>query len=184
MASWGSCDFSDLEKLEKQLEKMTSADRLDNFFEECAKELAARLLEKVQNRTPVSDAVYVNRIVTDANGDKVRYKRGAKKGKFKRKKVNSNKTSGNLKKGWRIKSITKVGDCYQIRIINPVEYASYVEYGHRQKPGRFVPAIGKRLKKNWVDGKFMLTISEQEIKNIAPRFLEKRLKEYLQRCFL
>ena len=27
-----------------------------------------------------------------------------------------------------------------------MEYASYVEYGHRQEPGRYVPALGKRLK--------------------------------------
>ena len=31
-----------------------------------------------------------------------------------------------------------------------VEYAPYLELGHRQQPGRFVPAIGKRLKASWV----------------------------------
>ena len=34
-----------------------------------------------------------------------------------------------------------------------VEYAPYVELGHHQTPGRFVPKIKKRLKKSWVNGK-------------------------------
>jgi len=37
-----------------------------------------------------------------------------------------------------------------------VHYAPYVELGHHQQPGRFVPAIGKRLKRSWVDGKTFL----------------------------
>ena len=31
------------------------------------------------------------------------------------------------------------------------EYAPYVELGHHQQPGRYVPAIGKRLVRSWVD---------------------------------
>lgn len=34
-----------------------------------------------------------------------------------------------------------------------VEYAPYVELGHHQEPGRYVPAIGKRLKASFVPGK-------------------------------
>ena len=34
-----------------------------------------------------------------------------------------------------------------------VEYAPYVELGHRQQPGRFVPKIKKRLVRSWVPGK-------------------------------
>ena len=64
-----------------------------------------------------------------------------------------------------------------------MEYASYVEFGHRQESGRFVPAIGKRLKEGWVEGKFMLTISEQEIERDAPKILENKLKKKLSECF-
>ena len=67
-------------------------------------------------------------------------------------------------------------------IVNPVEYASYVEYGHRQTPGRYVPELGKRLKKGWVRGKLMLTISEREIQALAPKVLEARLKKVLEGC--
>ena len=34
-----------------------------------------------------------------------------------------------------------------------VYYAPYVELGHHQQPGRFVPKIKKRLKRSWVPGK-------------------------------
>lgn len=34
-----------------------------------------------------------------------------------------------------------------------VEYAPYVELGHQQEPGRYVPAIKKRLKASYVPGK-------------------------------
>lgn len=34
-----------------------------------------------------------------------------------------------------------------------VEYAPFVELGHHQEPGRYVPAIGKRLVKDWVPAK-------------------------------
>ena len=45
----------------------------------------------------------------------------------------------------------------------------YVEYGHRTANH-----------KGWVSGKFMLTISEEELKTISPRILEKKLKKYLE----
>lgn len=34
-----------------------------------------------------------------------------------------------------------------------VKYAPYVELGHAQQPGRFVPKLGKRLKVAWVNAK-------------------------------
>ena len=80
-------------------------------------------------------------------------------------------------------NVKHTGNIYTIEIVNPVEYASYVEFGHRQESGRFVPAIGKRLKEGWVEGKFMLTISEQEIERDAPKILENKLKKKLSECF-
>lgn len=37
-----------------------------------------------------------------------------------------------------------------------VEYAPFVELGHHQEVGRYVPAIGKRLVKDWVPPKAFL----------------------------
>ena len=79
--------------------------------------------------------------------------------------------------------VTKAGGVYQITVINPVKYASYVEFGHRQKPGRYVPQICKRLKRGWVPGKYMLTLSEKDLQTIAPGLLEKRLDAFLREVF-
>lgn len=43
------------------------------------------------------------------------------------------------------------------------KYAPHVEYGHRQAPGRYVPAIGKRLKASYVPGQhFFKPVVERE----------------------
>lgn len=90
---------------------------------------------------------------------------------------------GTLRNGWAIGQITQKGNSYTIEIINPVEYASYVEYGHRQTPGRFVPAIGKKLKKSWVKGRFMMTLSFKEIDQLIPQIVSAKVWEELKRCF-
>lgn len=60
--------------------------------------------------------------------------------------------TGVLRNGWhRTRAVQGA-----ITVYNNVEYAAHVEYGHRQTPGRYVPAIGKRLKKSFVPGKKML----------------------------
>ncbi len=67
-------------------------------------------------------------------------------------KDNTPTKTGTLKKAWhRTRAVQGV-----VEVFNNTEYAAHVEYGHRQTPGRFVPAIGKRLKKSFVPGKKML----------------------------
>ena len=80
--------------------------------------------------------------------------------------------SGTLRKNWKIDEIKKKGEDYIISISNPIEYASYVEYGHRTKNH-----------KGWVNGKFMLTISINEIEKLTPDLLEKRLEKKLGDAF-
>ena len=89
--------------------------------------------------------------------------------------------TGNLRRNWTVSDVRKNGGNYEIEVSNSTEYASYVEFGHRQTPGRFVPAIGKRLKKSWVKGKFMLTISENELQKQAPAVIEKKITEWLKK---
>ena len=60
--------------------------------------------------------------------------------------------TGRLRAAW---TRTKTQDG-RTEIGNPVQYAAHVEYGHRQRVGRYVPAIGKRLKQGFVPGRKML----------------------------
>ena len=95
--------------------------------------------------------------------------------------------SGALRRGWMAgkttMQVSRKGTSYEIVVFNSVNYASYVEYGHRQEPGRYVPAIGKRLKNSWVKGQFMLKISEQELEAAAPRIINRLLKPYMEDIF-
>ena len=88
--------------------------------------------------------------------------------------------TGELRRSWTVGTVEKRGDLYYIEVINPLEYAQYVEYGHRQTPGRYVPAIGKRLKKSWVQGKFMLTLSENEIQIDMDKIIKQKLIQLLK----
>lgn len=165
MARWGNADFEQLRELQERLQKLQQID-LDKFCTDASKELAARLLALVIPRTPVGD--YPKE--TGKNGGTLR--RGWTAGK--------ETAPGTYAKSLPVE---KSGNYYIIRVINPVEYASYVEFGHRQTPGRFVPAIGKRLKQGWVNGQYFLTLSEDDLERIAPAVLQKRLDKLLREVF-
>lgn len=154
MARSGTFNFQDFEKIKNNLEKLNQ-EQVDLFIDACAKKLAARLLAKVIKRTPVGD--YPN---------------------------SSGKKGGTLRRGWTggknssavayadSLTIHHFSDAYVIEIINPVEYASYVEFGHRTANH-----------KGWVNGRFMLTISEQEIQQAAPAIIEKKLMKQMGELF-
>ena len=132
-------DYSQLVDFSKKL-KMLNDNQREELIIASIKEIASRVLTKVIKRTPVG--------------------------------VYSNKTGGTLRRGWstsKALNVSKKGNNYVIDIINPVEYASYVEYGHRT-----------RNHTGWVEGRFMLTISTQEVENMTPKILERRLKAMLK----
>lgn len=180
MAKWGNCDFKQLEKLTMQLEEMSKFD-VENFCKDVARELAARLLRKVIKRTPVGKGTFETvdgKKVTITNGGTLRRGWTANtQSEAEGGKVADAKTYANSLK------IAKMGDTFVIIVKNPVDYSSYVEFGHRQEPGRYVKAIGKKLKKAWVAGTFMLTISEKELEAQLPKIIERKLSKFMEECF-
>ena len=147
-------DKKELEKLQKQLEELEKGKARDKFFEDCAKEMAARLLSLVVHKTP--EGVYDD----------------------------PSRKGGTLRRGWtggkktdaeafaKSLEIEKSGKTYTITVENNVEYAPYVEYGHRTRGG-----------KGFVPGKRMLEISEQELKALAPKILQDKLEKFLKGVF-
>jgi len=77
--------------------------------------------------------------------------------------------TGELRRNWMVGSVVRQGDAYVVEIYNNTDYAVFVEFGHR---------TGADLTK-WVEGRFMMTISMQEIERELPRYLEKRMAELL-----
>ena len=186
MARWGRADFQALKDLEQRIGKLEQVD-FDQFCRETAAELAGRLLTKAKKRTPVGVVpkdLYDNKkstvTVTGASGKKRKF---ASREAAIYQQYWAGYTGGTLRDAWTILPVEKQGNNYVVTIVNNTEYASYVEYGHRQRPGRYVPALGKSLKANWVKGRFMLTISEQELETQLPALLEQKLYTLLKGVF-
>ena len=161
--NWGNCDYKQLQRLRDSLATLQSMD-MDRFCTEVSKELAARLLALVIPRTPV--------------------------GQYPK---SSGKKGCTLRRGWTSKTqadaasrggsndakayaealpIRKSGNTYTIEVINPVEYACYVEFGHRTRGGD-----------GWVPGQYFLTLSEQDLERLAPGVIERKLEALLREVF-
>lgn len=164
MAKWGKVDFEELKELQERLLEMEK--QADEFCRAAARVLAARLLEKAVPLTP--------------------------RGTYP---LSSGKSGGTLKRGWLAKTheeaaggsgvptaqkarayamslpIAKSGGNYTIEIVNPVEYASYVEFGHRTVNG------------GSVEGKYFLTTAEKIVENERQHILEMQLHRFLKRYF-
>ena len=140
---WGDVDYKQLQKLRDNLQKLQDMD-LDKFCEDVSKELAARLLALVIPRTPV--------------------------GQYPR---SSGKKGGTLRRGWTARTEQEAagGGKVYIEVINPVHYASYVEFGHRTRGG------------GWVAGQYFLTLSEKDLERVAPAVIEKKLEALLREAF-
>ncbi len=92
-------------------------------------------------------------------------------------KKNTPRVTTNLMNNWSVSEVS----AKKLVLINNTEYAEYVEYGHRQQPGRYVPAIGKRLKRAWVRGVFYAARSEEQLRNNAGRILKPIITKELER---
>lgn len=77
--------------------------------------------------------------------------------------------SGDLRRKWTVGEIQRKGNGYVVEIYNNTEYASFVEHGHRKRGGS-----------GWVEGRFMMTISLQEIERELPRFIQKKQEDLLR----
>jgi len=81
--------------------------------------------------------------------------------------------TGNLKNSITHQQI----DADSVVIGSPVEYAPFVELGHAQEPGRYVPAIGKRLVKSWVPAKPFLRPAIENHMDEYKNVIEQVMKE-------
>lgn len=76
--------------------------------------------------------------------------------------------TGALRNSWMIGDITVGKTDLSVEIVNPMEYASFVEYGHTKRDG------------GWKNGYFMLTISIDEIRQQLPRRFENEFNQFLK----
>lgn len=86
--------------------------------------------------------------------------------------------TGTLRSGWEIIPVQKAGKRYESGAKNETDYASYVEYGHWQEAGRFVPAIGRRLTAERVRGRYMMTRAAQDFLGEIPKIVEEEMRDF------
>lgn len=73
-----------------------------------------------------------------------------------------------LVKAWNTENLKKEGTIYKIEIVNPIEYAEFVEFGHRKKNG-----------KGWVKGSFMLTIAERDLQRNLDKIIREKVNAFI-----
>lgn len=156
MAKWGEFEFSEIKQFADNLKQMQK--EVPGFIEACVKELAGRLLGKVIPRTPVG--TYNGNWVefTTSSGEQVRFQ------------TKYTRQGGSLRQGWTVGQVMPISNGYAVEVINPVEYALYVEKGHRTANH-----------KGWVEGVFMLEISEKELLREMPDILNKKMDAFMKK---
>lgn len=166
-------DVSALKDFKQRLGTLTDS-QVDAFMNRAVRECANWLLSLVIPRTPVGKVHggTLRRGWLNNTGNQAGKGAGTN---VSASQITARANSMNVERGKR--------GSYSVTVTNPVYYASYVEYGHRQTPGRYVPAIGKRLVKSWVEGQHFLKLSEEELREIAPEMLEELLNEFLRTVF-
>lgn len=160
--NWGSCDYRQLQKIRDNLDRLERMD-MNKFCQDVSKELAARLLALVIPRTPVGH-----------------YPKS------------SGKKGGTLRRGWTARTageaaagrtmdarayaaalpVSRQGRNFYVQVINPVEYASWVEYGHTYDH-----------REKWMKGQYFLTLSEHDLERLAPGLIERKLEALLREVF-
>lgn len=143
----------ELEKLIDDSKKMKN--NIKQISISMNKELTAKTYAMVKKKTPVG--VYTPITI---NG----------------KTYNAGKVGGTLRNAWQMSTLIN-SSSVKSKVYNNLEYAEYVEYGHRQQVGRYVPQIGKKLKNSFVKGQYMLTKSIVEMKPQIDVIIQKHTKK-------
>ena len=83
--------------------------------------------------------------------------------------------TGDLRNHWKLDGMTREGDTLRVWFVNPMHYATHVEYGHA-KPYKAGAAEGSA---DWVEGYFMMTVSLEIIERQLPARFNKQFEAFL-----
>ena len=81
--------------------------------------------------------------------------------------------TGELKRHWELGDIKGEGRNISVEILNGMEYATDIEYGHRIMGGP-----GHSIEVGWYEGRFMLKISIDEIRKQMPIRYQNEFKKF------
>ena len=149
MAGKWNIDTTEWKKMQEKLERLSqdsNDDSLADFLRNFIVEMAERTIAKTKKRTPVG--------TPESTGI-------------------PNYVGGTLRRNWQLGKILVEGKKISVEILNPTEYATEVEYGHRIMGG-----AGHSIEVGWKDGRFMLTFSVIEIRAQLPMRFAQQWKDF------
>lgn len=85
-----------------------------------------------------------------------------------------------MRRSWEVGKLERGARDYRMAVTNSASYASFVNDGHRQTPGRFIPIIGKRLVANFVDGQHMAEKAQAYTESKAGGIIRRQTSELLK----
>lgn len=150
-------DYSQFEKYVETFEKMTK--EFDTFLKQFLLEMAQRVVADAKRNTPVDTGALRNSYFIGSQQVALKETGGTSK-------------SGRVEvtfdpENSTILDINVVGNNFEVLIGNQMEYASYVEYGHALKDGR------------WKAGYFMLTVAIDKVQKQIPKRFESAFKQFM-----
>lgn len=96
-------------------------------------------------------------------------------------------------------AVRQVGKGFEVLLVNPTEYATWVNDGHRQKPGRFIPGHflsgrfyydptadgGMVLRQPFVKGRLFVEKGILDLENttLVESIIQKHLEKWWEGCF-
>lgn len=195
--------FAGFEALRRQIEGLNSPQEKQACMEECAESLAQVYLRKAIRHKFKTSGGAKEFEVTEKAYERIRAMEVGAKGFQKAKsrshanahavkRIKKSRKSGkkqylvltaseHMRRSWDAEAVKKQGGTYSVKVFNTASYASYVNDGHRQRPGRFVPAIGKRLVQSWVPGQHITEEAEMAVRKVSKRLLSQIILSYILR---
>ena len=169
-------DVDGLERLRADFEQIN----IDDIMRKSADRLMAEVLRRAIKLTPVGQKPVIKNTkikVTGEYGTKQSFLTAQAAAWY-------GYRGGTLRRGWTAAKETPAfvhnGNEYSLTVTNSVYYSDYVDLGHRQQKGRYVPAIGKRLVRSYVPGQNFTKRAEDAVQPKAERIVNKFIENALQ----
>lgn len=149
-------DFRGLRDFAKQLNAIST----DSMCKEAVTQLGAVYLASAKRNTPVKGNQSIEIKRKDGSTERI------------------TSSSEHMRRSWQIGTVEKHGNEYRIKVSNSASYATFVDKGHRQTPGRFVPILGKKLVGNYVKGLKITDKAEKAVKRAQGRVFRNVISKH------
>jgi len=149
-------DFSGLRDFAKQLNAIPT----DSMCKEAVTQLGAVYIASAKRNTPVKGNQSIEIKQKDGSTERI------------------TSSSEHMRRSWQMGNVEKRGRTYRIKVSNTASYATFVDKGHRQTPGRFVPILGKKLVGNYVKGFKITDKAEKAVKKAQGRVFKNVIDKH------